>query len=163
MIRVMPHNPTMGENYLLNADAEDPLTNTWGAYFGCPRVQTAEDKHGGTYSMKYTTNSAVNPQGAIQYHFRLQAFGTFQGSAWVKGPVGVKVAAKLRLHPTASEVAYAEYTLTGDWQFIQSLPFSLTGKAFQPSMPAMEAVLTTAGVGQVLYVDDASVVQISTV
>lgn len=160
MIRILPHSPTMGENYIQNPDAEDPLSNHWGSYFGCPRVRSTAEKHGGTASMEYTTNSATNPQGAIVYHARAQATGTFRGTAWVKGTPGQNVDIRLRLNPTSAEVAGAVLTLTGGWDFLQTVPYSITGKAQAPCAPALEVLFSTPNAsGRVMYIDDVTVVQ----
>lgn len=162
MIRVLPHSPTMGENYLINAGAEDPLATVWGSYFGCPRTQVTEDKHSGANSVRCDTNSATNRQGVIVYQMRAQNTGTFQTGAWVKGPAGVAIRAMVRLSPGAGEVGQKDTTLTGAWQFVQSLTVSLTNRVTGPHMPSAEIYLAVPASGVTFYVDDVEVRQTST-
>jgi hypothetical protein len=161
MIRVLPHYPTMGENYAVNANAEDRLDAHWGAYFGCPHVMTTEDRHGGVQCCKYTTDSPTNGQGAVVWQQRAIRAGRFKVSAWIKAPAGFPVNVGIRAMPTGHEAGSVVVNGTGSWQYVESLVADYTNWVNGPTMPSTNFYFKPApAIGSVLYVDDVTITQV---
>jgi hypothetical protein len=164
MIRMLPHYPTMSANYCTNAGAEPVVNlNVWAAYTGCTRAVDTVERFSGLQSMRYTTNSTAS-MGAIYLQQRIIDRGNWLLSAWAKGPAGLGLRVEGRL--VRANLAYVtqglgfkETFMTGGWQNIDSLPFTVNASQ-APVVVCLQIRTGPTAVGTVFWLDDVRIRQI---
>ena len=169
---MMPHLPTLSENYARNPGAEQapfayPDWDRYGTGSVYPVVDVV-NPHGGTKCVKVTTTNNVNLQGVLTNQYRIIGRGTYRVGAWLKGPVGVVLRVGIRAIRGNGALMYehyrVDYTMTGSWMLCNSSPWNIAANLnLWPLCVNFQVHTNTPlpATGTVFYVDDVRVEQVS--